>query len=125
MDSTAPCFRSALPTLVVEDVRAAVSFYREMLLFHVPAEYEAADEFAIVDLRPGQGIHLKRGTPAPRWRCQMGVYVHLGLDALEQLATTLAARGANVVAPLADRPWGMRELGVMDGSGYLVRLGSD
>src|SRR5690242_12365532 len=40
-----PRFQSALPALVVEDVPAAVAFYRDVLGFRVPAEYEGAAEF--------------------------------------------------------------------------------
>jgi catechol 2,3-dioxygenase-like lactoylglutathione lyase family enzyme len=116
---------SALPALVVPDVEAAVAHYRHVLGFRLPPEYEGSDELAIVDLAPGQGVQLKRGTPAPRWRRQIGAYVRLGLEALEQLAARLERERAEIVSPLADQPWGTRELRVADPAGHLLRFGAD
>jgi catechol 2,3-dioxygenase-like lactoylglutathione lyase family enzyme len=102
-----------------------VAFYRDVLGFNVPEAYQDTDEFAIVDLRPGQGVHLKRGSAGPSWRRRMGVYVGLPHAALEKLAAKLAADGTPLVSPLADRPWGMREIHVADPEGHLLRFGAD
>jgi catechol 2,3-dioxygenase-like lactoylglutathione lyase family enzyme/predicted enzyme related to lactoylglutathione lyase len=114
---------STLPALVVPDVPAAVAHYRDVLGFHVPAEYEGAAEFAIVDLAPGQGLHLKRGEPGTGRL--MGAYVRVSRADLARTAAALAHGGANIVWPLTDQRWAMREIGVADNLGHLIRWGAE
>jgi catechol 2,3-dioxygenase-like lactoylglutathione lyase family enzyme len=120
-----PRLLSALPAFVTTDVRAAVAFYRDKLGFHVPQGFEAADGFAIVDLAPGQGIHLKRGPAAGAAARRMGAYVRMGFDELARCERLFSHRGVRIVSPLYDHPWGMRELVVEDPDGHQVRFGSD
>ena len=112
---------SALPTFVVPDVRAAVAHYTEVLGFRVPEHFRDAEEFAIVDLAPGQGIHLKRGPGAP----VEGAFVLLSLDEQTRLAADLARRGADLRAGLAMKPWGMREMTVVDHVGHRLRIAAE
>src|SRR5436190_1466903 len=95
---------SALPALIVPDVPAAVAHYRDVFGFNVPPWCEGAEEFAIVDLAPGQGIHLKRGAPASG--ALMGAYVRVNGAALAALDEALPRRGANVIWPLTEQRWG-------------------
>lgn len=112
---------SALPAFVVPDVPAAVAHYTEVLGFHLPEHFRGADDFAIVDLRPGQGIHLKRGRGAP----VQGAFVLLTPDEQERLAAELARRGADLWAPLAMKPWGMREMTVVDHVGHRLLVAAE
>ena len=116
-----PRFLSALPALVVREVGAAVAWYRDVLGFRLPEAYAGSDEFAIVDLAPGQGVHLRRGAAPPAWRRTMGVHVLLEGQRLEALAARLAGISA-LVSPPGDQPWGMRELRAADPDGHLVRI---
>jgi catechol 2,3-dioxygenase-like lactoylglutathione lyase family enzyme len=112
---------SALPTFVVPDVRAAVAHYTEVLGFGVPDHFRDADDFAIVDLAPGQGIQLKRGQGAP----VEGAFLLLSPDEQARLAADLARRGADVRASLAIKPWGMREMTVVDHVGHRLRIAAE
>jgi catechol 2,3-dioxygenase-like lactoylglutathione lyase family enzyme len=112
---------SALPAFVVPDVRAAVVHYTDVLGFRVPDHFRDADEFAIVDLAPGQGIHLKRGRGAP----VQGAFVLLTPAEQERLAADLGRRGADIRASLAGKPWGMREMTVVDHVGHRLRVAAE
>jgi catechol 2,3-dioxygenase-like lactoylglutathione lyase family enzyme len=123
--TSAPRFLSALPAFVTADVRAAVAYYRDKLGFHVPDGFEDADEFAIVDLAPGQGIHFKRGPAAGAGARRMAGYVRMAFDELAVCERDFHHRGVRIVSPLVDHPWGMRELVIEDPWGYQLRYGSD
>jgi catechol 2,3-dioxygenase-like lactoylglutathione lyase family enzyme len=120
-----PRLLSALPAFVTPDVQASVAFYRDKLGFHVPEGFEDADEFAIVDLAPGQGIHVKRGPAAGAAARRVGAYVRMAFDELGHLERDLSHRGVRIVSPLYDHPWGMRELVVEAPDGHQIRYGSD
>jgi catechol 2,3-dioxygenase-like lactoylglutathione lyase family enzyme len=112
---------SVLAAFVVSDVAAAVAHYRDVLGFRVsPAEVPGV--FAIVDLAPGQGVHLRRGE-AGAGR-DMGVYVRQSLDELAASAARAQA-GGPIKHPPKDQAWGMREFAVLDLDGHLVRFGAD
>jgi catechol 2,3-dioxygenase-like lactoylglutathione lyase family enzyme len=118
-----PRLLSALPALVVPDVRAAAAYYRDVLGFRLPKEYEAAEEFAIVDLAPGQGIHLKRGT-AGAGRL-MGAYLRVTQATLGETVAALARQGTALTWPVTDQEWQMREVAVTDPHRHLIRWGAE
>jgi catechol 2,3-dioxygenase-like lactoylglutathione lyase family enzyme len=115
---------SALPAFVTPDVPAAVAWYRDQLGFHVPRGAEVAEVFAIVELAPGQGLHLKRGPALRPDERQMGAYVHLAYSELVRLERELGHRGIRPVEALRDTPWGMTEMAIADPWGHHLRLGS-
>jgi catechol 2,3-dioxygenase-like lactoylglutathione lyase family enzyme len=123
---------SALPAFVTPDVRGAVAWYRDQMGFHVPRLSEDVDVdadvfaevFAIVELAPGQGIHLKRGPALRAEDRQTGGYVHLAYGELVRIDRELGHRGVRRVVPLHDAPWGMTEMTIEDPGGHRLRLGS-
>lgn len=123
--TTTPVLLSALPAFVVADVAVAVAHYRDVLGFHVPPEWEKPGDFAIVDLAPGEGIHLRRGAPAGPDARLPGAYVRTSLDDLAARHAAMLARGAPVDGPPVDQRWGMREFSVRDLDGHLLRFAAE
>jgi catechol 2,3-dioxygenase-like lactoylglutathione lyase family enzyme len=118
-----PRMLSVLPALVVPDVRAAAAYYRDVLGFRLPDDHGGAEEFAIVDLAPGQGIHLKRGAAADGR--VMGAYLRVTQASLAATASALERQGVALTWPLTDQPWQMRELAVTDPYRHLIRWGAE
>jgi catechol 2,3-dioxygenase-like lactoylglutathione lyase family enzyme len=116
---------SALPAFVTPDVRGAVAWYRDLLGFHVPRGAEEAEVFAIVELAPGQGVHLKRGPAVRPDERRLGGYVRMGWDEIHRAERDFGHRGLRLESPLRDTEWGMREMVVEDPFGYQLRIGSD
>jgi catechol 2,3-dioxygenase-like lactoylglutathione lyase family enzyme len=105
----------AAPILASSDIRRTVDFYRERL------------GFSEVYVEPGAwGIVARDGVQIHFWPCTdrniaentaCRVYVR-GIDALY---AEIEPQGiAHPNAPLADKPWGAREFGVVDQDGNLI-----
>jgi lactoylglutathione lyase len=47
------------------------------------------------------------------------------VDDVDSQASLLAARGATVISPPTDRPWGHRTVHVTDPDGFVVELAQD
>jgi catechol 2,3-dioxygenase-like lactoylglutathione lyase family enzyme len=104
-------------------VPAAAAYYRDVLGFHLPEAYDGGQEFAIVDLAPGQGIHLQRGVPGAGR--VMGAYLRVTQATLAQRVEALDRQGTALAWPLTDQPWQMREVAVTDPHGHLIRWGAE
>jgi catechol 2,3-dioxygenase-like lactoylglutathione lyase family enzyme len=104
--------------LEVDDLEAAVLFYRDRLGFrlevHEPATaiFEVGDGTAIV-------VDLARPPrpPAERGRAR-GVTVAIHAEPVDRKYTELRARGMENVPPPEDRAWGDRSFLVHDPEGY-------
>lgn len=121
---------SALPAFTVRDVRAAAAHYRDALGFRVCFTVgEHPTQFSIVDLLPGQGVHLlshhgERG----RFNRDGGgqaIDAYVRIDDADAWHARLAAQGAGLLSAPVDRPWGMREFGLADPDGHVFCFGAD
>jgi len=109
-----------IPTIRVDDVAAALEFYRDVLGFDVERDNPENSVVTRGDARmmvEPAGAHYSEEYNA-RIRERLGsrsanaLYIE-ALD-LDELARRLEAAGATVVDPLAARPWGQKELTVED-----------
>lgn len=110
-DAAAPRLRHAHPVLASLDIAATTRFYEERLGFTTVVTNH---DHAIVD-RDGVRIHfwLTDDPEIPKvTACRIDV---TGIDALA--AEMTAAGVVHPNAPLTDQPWGLREVGVLDGDG--------
>jgi catechol 2,3-dioxygenase-like lactoylglutathione lyase family enzyme len=109
------------PQLLVADLDQAVAYYRDRLGFTLDFAY---DDFYASVSRDGFAIHLKHGPSRPderAWRKQeehLDAYV--AVTGIRALFEELRQRGAAVVKPLADRPWGCLDFYVEDPDGHLL-----
>jgi catechol 2,3-dioxygenase-like lactoylglutathione lyase family enzyme len=109
------------PQLLVDDLDAAVAYYRERLGFELDFCYE--DFYASVS-RDGCAIHLKCApkTLADREHRKRHEHldVHIGVVGAARLHDELQSRGALITRPLAERPWSCRDFYVEDLDGYII-----
>src|SRR5690349_5528551 len=97
------------PIFAVRALAPALAYYRDQLGFRVDWEYGDPPDFASVT-RSQTTIFLCvgcQGTPGAGW-----LWVHA--RNVDELHRQLVARGAKVVMPPTDMPWGARELHVSD-----------
>ena len=121
----------ACPMLGVRDVRAATDYMVKRLGFELGSLFEgvAADGGAIYSIlrRDGMEVHLQiRRRPlwsAPREGIETDIYVRVP-DA-DAVHADLVARGAVLVRPLQDEPYGMRDFTVEGPEGHRIAFGSD
>jgi uncharacterized glyoxalase superfamily protein PhnB len=112
---------SLAPQFLVDDLPAAVAYYRDRLGFETDFVYEAF--YASVS-RDGFSIHLKctPKTVADRTHRKQNEHLdaYIGVRGIEALFHELKSRGAQMIRPLEQRPWGCKDFYVEDCDGYLL-----
>lgn len=109
---------SITPILSVQDLPASLDYYITKLGFQKQWEHGDPPAFASVE-RDGLCIFLAQGEQG-----QPGTWVYIVVADVNALHEDLVARGATIVDPPSDRPWGMREMLVQDPDGHHLRIGS-
>jgi catechol 2,3-dioxygenase-like lactoylglutathione lyase family enzyme len=104
-------------SLSVTDVQAAADFYTTQLGFRLGFTWGDPPTIAGVNLGQVQ-IFLEQGTPCPQ-----GCSVYFVIGDADELYEIQRARGVEIVAPPADRPWGLRDYKVRDLYGYVLTFG--
>ncbi len=117
---SAPSFEDVTPILSVADLPAALDWYANALGFAVAWRWGEPVELASV-CRGRVELNLaqrgKLGPPGPS-----RVYVRAEpIDAVWEIAL---ASGAEVLAPIADRAYGMRDFAIRDASGNVLDFGA-
>src|SRR5260370_7799614 len=103
--------------LAVNDIAAAVEFYTKKLGFAAAFTWGDPPTFAGVKLDKVQ-IFLRKGTPDPR-----GCFVSFMVGDADALYEFHRSQGVEVVEPIDDRPYGIRDYGVRDLHGYHLSFG--
>jgi uncharacterized glyoxalase superfamily protein PhnB len=109
------------PQFLVDDVDAAIAYYRGQLGFDLDFCYESF--YASVS-RDGVAIHLKCAPKILADREHRKEHEHLDayisvVDAA-RLFDELQSRGARIAKPLGERPWKCRDFYVEDRDGYIL-----
>jgi lactoylglutathione lyase len=116
-----PSIRSAAPQLLVDNLSEALAFYHGRLGFTVDFVYE--DFYASVS-RDGAPIHLKCAPKLAAERAHRRsaehLDAHLDVRAVRELYEELRDRGAPILKPLEERPWGAMDFYVEDPDGYIL-----
>ena len=105
------------PTLSVTDVTAAVTFYTDKLGFSLGFVWGDPPTTAGVNLGEVQ-MMMNRGTPNPE-----GWSVYFVVEDVDAMHAFQRARGVDVLAAPADKPWGLREYAVRDLHGHKLLFG--
>jgi uncharacterized glyoxalase superfamily protein PhnB len=109
------------PQFLVDDLDRAIGCYRDQLGFALDFEYESF--YASVS-RDGQTIHLKEAPKLPAEREHRRQNEHLdayvAVAGVEALHHELQRRGAQIVKPIQERPWGCLDFYVEDADGYIL-----
>ncbi len=109
-------FLQGAPVLHVPDVRAAATFYRDVLGF----TWDFGDDGYAVVWRDNSAVHFVRGEGAPA-----GVHLFQWVRDVDAYHNEIVGRGARVAAAPADRPYGIREFAVQDLNGVGIVFGQD
>jgi catechol 2,3-dioxygenase-like lactoylglutathione lyase family enzyme len=109
------------PQFLVDDLERAVVYYRDRLGFALDYVYESF--YASVS-RDGFAIHLKHAPPMAAERAvrkqNEHLDAHIGVSGIRGLFSELQMRGADVIKPLAERPWACVDFYVEDPDGYIL-----
>jgi uncharacterized glyoxalase superfamily protein PhnB len=109
------------PQFLVDDLHAAIAYYRERLGFELDFNYESF--YASVS-RDGMAIHLKCAAKTLADRANRRDHEHLdayiGVVGAARLHDELRSRGAVITRPLEERPWSCRDFYVEDLDGYIL-----
>lgn len=103
--------------LHVKDMPTALAFYRDKLGFTVSFSWDEPARYVCLCLDDA-AIHLNSYVP-PAGPSHVCIFCK-GIDALY---AQLVARGVNVIEPIADRPYGMRDFAVTDPDGHRLEFG--
>jgi len=117
------------PVLAVPDVNATVSYYRDMLGFHVdfvegdpPVHARVCADPTYV--APTVHIRFEPLEPAAAPNPSVYLWVHVGLG-LDKLFDVYRDRGVKIVQEPEDRPWGLRQFIIEDCNGYLISFSAE
>jgi catechol 2,3-dioxygenase-like lactoylglutathione lyase family enzyme len=103
----------------VPDLRAAIDFYVKKLGFFEAFTWGEPPAFAGVNLGSVQ-IFLAKGTPAPNPASAAAYFV---VDDADRLYEFHRANGVEVIVPIDDREYGIRDYRVRDLNGYDLVFG--
>src|SRR5262249_19426896 len=109
------------PQFLVDELEAAIAYYRDRLGFELDFCYESF--YASVS-RDGFAIHLKCAPKALGERAHRKQHehldVHIGVVGVTSLHAELQSRGALITKTLEERPWACRDFYVEDLDGYIL-----
>ena len=108
----------ATPELPVRDVKAAQAYYRERMGFDIAWHNEDGQIGAVSH---GDCAVFFRQTAGPIHPVIHWVFCP-DVDATQ---ADFAARGADIIDPIADKPWGMRQFTVRDLNGHIFYFHCD
>ena len=119
--SSATKLTGIAPQFLVDDLHAAIAYYREKLGFDLDFCHESF--YASVS-RDGFAIHLKCApkTLADRThrKRQEHLDAYIGVVGATSLHDELRRRGARITKPLEERPWSCKDFYVEDLDGYIL-----
>lgn len=115
--------RRHMYVLAVPDLARSSAFYRDVLGFEV------------MSLAPGWLMYVSGGCRIMAGECpdaipprDLGDHSYFGylvVDQVDEYHGRAVAAGAELVKPLRDEPWGMREFGLRTADGHRLMIGSD
>ena len=112
---------TAAPQFLVSELSDAIAFYEQRLGFQ--SDFVYSDFYASVS-RGGAAIHLKCAPKleAERAHRKSGEHLdaYLSVSGIDELHEEFVDRGAPIVKPLEERPWGTRDFHVEDPDGYIL-----
>lgn len=109
-------FVQGAPVLHVPDVKAAATFYRDVLGF----AWDFGDDAYAVVWRDNSAVHFVRGEGTPN-----GVHLFQWVRDVDAYYREIVGRGAAVASEPTDQPYGIREFGVQDLNGVGIVFGQD
>jgi len=106
-----------VPILNVSDFEASVKYYLGKLGFRKAWEWGSPPTFGCVTRDKIEIFFCLRGQGQP------GTWHSIFVNDVDALYEELKQRGAKIVMPIRDEPWGVREFHVEDPDGHTYRFG--
>lgn len=117
--TAAPTLTQSTPVLAVRDVPAAMAFYRDTLGFDWRWDWGEPPTFGCV----GLGRYDVFFSHQPELAAQVAGLQHVFFcDDVNTLHAQHTAAGADIVSPIENKPWNVREYTVRDLTGYHLRF---
>ena len=109
--------------LAVPDLSTSAKFYRDVLGFEVR---EMGDEGWRMFVRDTCVILAGECPDAPSARTigDHSYFAYLEVDPIDEFYADVVAKGAEIIKPLRDEPWCMREFGLRTVDGHRIMFGS-
>ena len=109
------------PQFLVDNLDRAIAYYRDKLGFELDFDYES---FYASVTRDGFAIHLKHAPKLAGDKEHRKQNEHLdayiSVSGIRALFSELEMRGARIIKPLEERPWGCLDFYVEDPDGYIL-----
>jgi len=117
-------FDSAVPVLAVPDVVRTAEYYRDVLGFEISGYFGEPPVFGIVWRDHVEVFFSKSRTDdLTRTKTMGGLDAYIRVRGVNQLATELEAKGADIVEGVTARSYNQVELTVRDCNGYVICFG--
>ena len=110
--------------LAVPDLAKSAAWYRDVLGFEI---YEIGD--------PGWRFYVRDGVFIMAGECRDAIpprdlgdhsyFAYIEVDEIDALHDEVAAKGAEILAPLRNQPWGMREFALRTIDGHRITFGHE
>jgi uncharacterized glyoxalase superfamily protein PhnB len=114
------------PQFLVDDLAGAIAFYRDVLGFEFGPVWGG---FYAIGARDGLMIHLKEAPKLAGERRHRRDNEHLDaygeVAGIEAFYRDCVVRGARILQPIQDTPWGKRQFYVEDPEGYIIAFGGN
>ena len=104
--------------IVVSDLDAAIDFYTNKLGFWLGFKWGEPATMAGVNLGHHAQIFLEHGEPSPK-----GCYLYFVINDADALYDFHRHNDVEIVQPIADRHYGLRDYAVRDLYGYVLSFG--
>jgi catechol 2,3-dioxygenase-like lactoylglutathione lyase family enzyme len=119
------------PEFFVRDVDASIAFYVDKLdftLVRADPEGDGRHSFAVLARGDAEFLFVHESALGPVNRAALphpraaGVDIRLMVDDVDDVYTLVRERGVNVVMPVKDQPYGLRDFIIGDIDGFRIRF---
>jgi uncharacterized glyoxalase superfamily protein PhnB/GNAT superfamily N-acetyltransferase len=110
-------FKHIVPILYSSNVVKSLAFYMEILGFENKWDWGNPPTFGGVRKQGVEIFFCENGQGNP------GTWISVMIDQVDEYYESLKAKGAKILEPPANRPWGLREMLVEDPDGHRIRFG--
>jgi len=115
--------RSPRYVIAVPDLESSARFYRDILGFEVSEIGDPGWRFFI----RGDCFIMAGECPdalPPRELGDHSWFAYIEVDGIDAFHDEIVGRGAEIISPIADQAWGMREFGLRTVDGHRIRFGT-
>lgn len=117
-------FSHSSPIFPVDNPLETAEYYRDVLGFDINFKWEDPTTYVVINRDDAVGIHLvkkEHDFQPSSMHPSLFIFVH-DVDAVHE---EFQKSGANIVHPIGDRDYGMRDFDVKDPNGFILVFGKN